>query len=123
MGDHLVKTAVLLATFNGSRHLPGLLDSLRVQSDADFIVIMQDDGSSDNTPDLLKEAAALDRRFIFGAEQNCHFGAAGNFLSLVRQTDADYCLLCDQDDIWKSEKIEGMLSEIGKKRPWSQSLQ
>ena len=98
-------TAVLLATYNGSAFLPALLDSLVSQSDPDFMVMMQDDGSADGTPDLLSGIAGRDRRFFFGAEQGMHLGAAGNFLSLIRQVKADYILLCDQDDIWESEKI------------------
>ena len=100
-----MKTVVLLAAFNGSAFLPALLDSLRSQSDPDFSVMMQDDGSTDETASLLKEAAARDGRFFFGAEQGRHLGAAGNFLSLIRQADADYCMLCDQDDIWEPEKV------------------
>ena len=105
MGCHLVKTAVLLTAFNGGAHLPGLLDSLCAQSDPDFFVIMQDDGSTDGTPELLKNIASPDNRFVFGSEQGKHLGAAGNFLSLIRQADADCCLLCDQDDVWEPEKI------------------
>ena len=99
-----MKTAILLTAYNGAGHLPGLLDSLRAQTDPDFCVIMQDDGSTDSTPGLLKDAAQ-DKRFCFGAEQGQHLGAAGNFLSLIRQTDADYVLLCDQDDVWEPEKL------------------
>ena len=105
MGCHLVTTAVLLTAFNGTGHLPELLDSLRSQTDPDFVVVMQDDGSTDKTPDLLSDTAAQDKRFIFGAEQGMHLGAAGNFLSLIRQTDADYTFLCDQDDVWEPEKV------------------
>lgn len=105
MGCHLVTTAVLLTTWNGSVHLPELLDSLQSQTDPDFTVLIQDDGSEDRTPDLLREYSGCDSRFTFGVEQGKHLGAAGNFLSLIRQTEADYCLLCDQDDIWEPEKI------------------
>lgn len=101
----MVKTAVLLTAYNGSAHLPALLASLQAQSFPDFTVVMQDDGSDDNTPALLKELAERDPRFTFGAEQGQHLGAAGNFLSLIRQSDADYVLLCDQDDIWEPDKI------------------
>ena len=104
MGYHLVKTAVLLAAYNGSTHLPELLASLRAQTDPDFTVLMQDDGSTDETPVLLRDAAANDSRFRFGTGQGSRLGAAGNFISLLRQTDADYCLLCDQDDVWEPEK-------------------
>jgi len=106
MGDQLVNTVVLLAACNGSSHLPELLASLREQSDPDFTVLMQDDGSTDDTPSILKEIAAQDPRFTFGSEQGRHLGAAGNFLSLVRQADADYVLFCDQDDIWEKDKIQ-----------------
>ncbi len=124
MGDHLVKTAVLLTAFNGSAHLPELLESLRSQTDRDFFVLMQDDGSSDDTQKILSEAAALDERFCFGTEQGMHLGAAGNFLSLIRQAEADCCFLCDQDDVWEPEKISvlkqallDLENEYGSKTP------
>jgi len=105
MGDHVVKTSVLLTAYNGSIHLPVLLESLAAQTDRDFTVLMQDDGSSDETPSLLNGIAERDNRFVFGCEQGQHLGAAGNFLSLLRQSDADYVLLCDQDDFWEPNKI------------------
>ena len=69
MGCHLVKTAVLLATYNGSAYLPGLLNSLAGQTDPDFTVLMQDDGSSDSTAELLSAVSGRDSRFVFAAEQ------------------------------------------------------
>ena len=105
MGCYLVKTVVLLTAYNGSKHLPALLDSLKNQTDPDFSVLLQDDGSEDETVSLLTDLCKNDPRFSFGSEQGQHLGAAGNFLSLVRQTDADYVLMCDQDDIWEPEKI------------------
>ena len=105
MGCYLVKTAVLLATYNGSKHLPALLDSLLAQTDPEFTVLLQDDGSEDDTVALLTGLCAKDPRFSFGTEQGQHLGPAGNFLSLIRQTDADYTLLCDQDDLWENDKI------------------
>ena len=100
-----MKTVVLLTAYNGSKHLPALLDSLLSQTDPDFSVLLQDDGSEDETVSLLTDLCRKDQRFSFGAEQGQHLGAAGNFLSLVRQTDADYVLMCDQDDLWEPEKI------------------
>lgn len=114
MGDHLVNTEVLLAACNGSRHLPALLASLAEQEDTDFRVVMQDDGSSDGTPGLLRDCSFQDPRFVFGKEQGKHLGAAGNFISLIRQSEADYVLLCDQDDIWEPGKIAALKAEIRK---------
>ena len=124
MGCHLVKTAVLLATCNGSRHLSALLDSLLAQTDPDFVVRVQDDGSEDGTVALLEELLARDARFSFGKEQGKHLGAAGNFLSLLRQSEEDYVLLCDQDDVWEPDKIaslkdalRGLEAEYGRDVP------
>ena len=97
MGDFLVKTEVLLAVYNGEKHLRALLDSLKAQTDPDFFVRFQDDGSTDSTISLLAAAAQEDPRFFSGTEPGRRFGPAGNFLSLIRQSDADCILLCDQD--------------------------
>ena len=105
MGNLLVKTAVLLAAYNGEKDLPLLLASLREQTSA-FTVLMQDDGSKDGTKAILEDAAKQDLRFVFAAHQGEHLGPAGNFLSLLRQTDADRVLLCDQDDLWDPDKID-----------------
>ena len=105
MGDHLVNTLILLAVYNGEKHLPSLLDSLKAQTDGDFCVLIQDDGSDDGTPAILEALYREDSRFIPAAESGRHFGAAGNFLSLIRQADADYVFLCDHDDVWMPEKV------------------
>ncbi len=100
-----MKSAVLLATWNGEPFLPELLKSLENQTDPDFRILYQDDGSGDETASLLSAAAARDSRYISGADSGKKLGAVGNFLSLLRQADADRIFFCDQDDIWESDKI------------------
>lgn len=113
MGDHLVKTLILLTAYNGTAHLPALLTSLQQQTDPDFSVMMQDDGSSDETLSILQRTVEGDPRFYFGQEQGNHYGAAGNFCSLIRQSgDADRILLCDQDDVWEPEKLSVLKKEL-----------
>ena len=105
MGDHVVKTQILLAAYNGEKHLPALADSLKAQTDPDFSVMVQDDGSADATPSILADLCRQDQRFFPGKESGKHFGPAGNFLSMIRQSDADLVFLCDQDDLWLPEKV------------------
>ena len=100
---------VLLAAYNGEAYLPALLESLRAQT-ADFRVLWQDDGSSDRTAALLTAISGEDPRFRPGAEQGLHLGAAGSFLSLMRQDDAPYTALCDQDDLWQPDKLRRCLA-------------
>ena len=107
-----MSTTVLLTTFNGERYLPLLLDSLRGQTEADFRVLIQDDGSEDGTVGLVREVCVADQRFSPGAEQGKKLGAAGNFISLIRQCGDGYVLLCDQDDIWEEDKIAKLTEAI-----------
>jgi len=103
----MVKTTVLLAVCSGERFLPAQLSSLASQTRKDFTVLYQDDGSADGTANLLNDFSSLS--MVSGKEPGCHFGAAGNFFSLLRQSDSDLYFLCDQDDIWEPDKIETLL--------------
>ena len=101
----MVSVQVLLAAYNGEAWLPEQLDSLLCQTERNFTVLYQDDGSSDGTAELLARRSGEDPRLRAGREQGCRLGARGNFLSLIRQTRADRVLLCDQDDVWEPRKI------------------
>lgn len=105
---------ILLAAYNGAAWLPAQLQSLRDQTDRDFTVLWQDDGSSDDTPAQLSRCSLQDDRFLPGAQQGCHLGAKGNFLSLIRQAKADAVLLCDQDDVWFPEKVARLKKALAK---------
>ena len=93
------RVQVLLACYNGGPYLSRQLATLRAQVDLCFSVLMQDDGSDDDTPALLRKAAQ-DGSYLLGAEGGQHLGAIGNFWSLLRQSDGELIALCDQDDEW-----------------------
>ena len=119
-----MKVSVLLASFNGERFLPAQLASLRSQTESDIGILWQDDGSVDGSRSILEDLSREDPRFRPGLEQGRHFGAPGNFFSMLRQTDSDYILFCDQDDIWEPFKISVLLracraaeKEMGPKAP------
>ena len=109
MGDLSVSVEILLATYNGEAFLPALLSSLSAQTESGFSVLIQDDGSTDRTPEILSLWAQKDPRFIPVGSQGQHLGAKGNFCSLLSQTRADRILLCDQDDIWERDKVKKLL--------------
>ena len=109
-----MKTDVLLAVYQGEKYLPFLMNSLYRQTRQDFRILWQDDGSTDGTASYLSGLSSYNSRIVPGSQQNRHLGAAGNFLSLLRQSDADEIFLCDQDDMWEPEKI-AVLSDALKK--------
>lgn len=105
---------VLLACYNGEKYLPQLLASLSAQAGAEFRVLMQDDGSRDGTVKLLQRQAEADGRFILAQDASparIH-GAIGNFWSLLGQARADYTALCDQDDVWHTDRLRAGLEAM-----------
>lgn len=104
--------SVLLAAYNGEKYLPEQLASIEAQQThlQEFRILWQDDGSTDATFELLRERTARSSLYQAGAQQGQHLGAAGNFLSLMAQDIAPYTLLCDQDDVWASSKLERCMS-------------
>ena len=95
---------VLLPTYNGALYLPEQIESLRKQTDADSCVLIQDDGSTDETLAFL-DSLKNDSLFAFGTEFGRHFGAKDNFLSMMRQVKSPYVALCDQDDVWEPDRL------------------
>ena len=95
---------IILATFNGERHLAEQLDSIARQSHRNWRILASDDGSSDGTRALL-EAFARDHdvTLIDGPRK----GAAANFLTALCHPALAKgpVALADQDDIWLRGKL------------------
>ena len=99
---------ILLATYQGETWLPELLGSIQTQSYSDWTLLVRDDGSSDATRQILREAAEKDRRIVIAQDDGRRRGAVENFSRLLQQAwddGAEYALLADQDDIWHADKV------------------
>ena len=104
------KVAILLSTYNGEKYLKNQLDSLMAQSYKDFEIIARDDGSADDTVEILKSYG------IKLLETNENLGAKSSFATLLNYTvehsDAEYFMFCDQDDVWSEYKVEKTLTKM-----------
>lgn len=103
--------AVLLATYNGERYLREQIDSIYAQTCKDWTIYAHDDGSTDGTVSILEEYESANDNFAVLRYPSQH-GASGNFLSLLREVDADYYFFADQDDVWLPEKMETCMQRM-----------
>jgi hypothetical protein len=104
---------VLLATWNGARYLPELLDSLAAQTSDEFTLLARDDGSSDDTVALLEAwGEAHPGRCEIIRDGIATGSPTGNFQRLLAASTANYVSFCDQDDVWKPHKIADTLACI-----------
>ena len=103
--------AILLSTYNGSTYLKQQLNSLFNQSlSGKLTVFVRDDGSTDDTLNILRTYnVAL-------MPDNDNLGSKESFATLLKyaitQSDADYFMFCDQDDVWFSNKVEKTLAKM-----------
>lgn len=107
-----VSLAVLLATYNGEKYLPELLDSVLAQLPPGGFILAHDDGSTDGTVDILNRYAAKFPALKILADGVKTGGAKANFSYLLGKADADYLMLCDQDDVWLPGKIETAMTKM-----------
>lgn len=108
--------SVVMCTYNGaSRHLAEQLDSILSQTILPMEIVVQDDGSTDNTLDVLH---AYEQRMPEGVALRIYsnpqqLGINANFFSAMRKAKGELIAVSDQDDIWLPTKIEDQQAAIG----------
>jgi len=105
---------ILMATFNGARFLDQQMQSLADQQWSRIDLIVSDDGSQDDTPAILKRWQANWSKGRFDIVAGPRQGFAENFRSLILRanTDAAYTACCDQDDVWRPDKISAAAAAL-----------
>ncbi len=101
---------ILMATYNGERYLRNQILSLQQQTYDEWILWIRDDGSTDNTLNIIYEFARNDHRIrVVENEEKINLGPGKGFLLLTKNVTAPYAIFCDQDDIWFERKLENLL--------------
>ncbi len=104
--------SVVMCTYNGAKYLREQLDSIVRQTYPVLELIIQDDGSTDGTKDILDEYGAKYPN-ISVYYNDPPKGINGNFISCIRRAKGDYIAISDQDDIWEADKIAVQMEQIG----------
>jgi glycosyltransferase involved in cell wall biosynthesis len=102
-----MRVAILMCTKNGAKFLAQQLKSIADQTHTNWTLFVSDDGSSDETVDIVARfAREFSQRVV--SRLGPGKGVCANFLSLATDPsiDADYFAFSDQDDIWHKNKLE-----------------
>lgn len=101
--------SVCIATYNGGNYIREQICSILQQLTEDDEIIISDDGSTDNTITIL-ESFHDQRIKIF--ENHRKHGFIWNFENALLKATGDVMFLCDQDDIWKPDKVRVILNAL-----------
>ncbi|HEM3680938.1 TPA: glycosyltransferase family 2 protein [Streptococcus suis] len=107
-----MKVNILMSTYNGQQFLAEQIRSIQDQSYTDWTLFIRDDGSSDNTKEILKNFERQDSRIhLIDSDKSDNLGVIKSFHKLVNHDRADYYFFSDQDDVWLPNKLELSLKE------------
>lgn len=99
---------VIIPVFNGERYITDTLDSILKQTYTNFELLVVNDGSTDNTLQIVERYAQIDSRIKIVNKTNGGVSSARNAaLSLVR---GKYYTFIDSDDIVTSDYLESLTS-------------
>ena len=106
---------ILISTYNGGRFLAEQLESIYSQRGLEknrVQIVCRDDGSSDNTKEILRKwKDKLSITLIEGK----NVGARDSFHILLNSApESDYYAFCDQDDVWYEDKLSRAIEAIKK---------
>lgn len=105
-GNKLV--SVIIPVYNAEKYIGELLESLQNQSYSKFEVICVDDGSSDESHQIIENFIKKDNRIKYVYQENKGVSAARNYG--IRISKGDYLCFLDADDFVSNDYLSCMLS-------------
>jgi glycosyltransferase involved in cell wall biosynthesis len=101
--------SIVIPTYNRASLIDRTLHTVRAQQFKEFEVLVVDDGSTDNTADVV-QPFLVDLRFHYLPKQNAERGAARNY-GLAR-AQAEYVIFLDSDDLFHPEHLATLHAAI-----------
>ena len=95
------KVSVIIPTYNYAHFISEAVESVLAQTFPIFEIIVVDDGSSDNTEEVVKQ---FGDKVKYIKQKNGGVGLARN--TGAKNSGGDYIAFLDADDVWLPEKIE-----------------
>ncbi len=96
------RVSIVIPTYNRAHLLRHTIDSVRAQNFRDFELLIMDDGSTDDTRELV--LSYNDPRLVYcGHEHTRHLSKLRN--DGIRRAQGAYVALLDSDDLWHADKL------------------
>ena len=101
----MVKVTVIIPAYNGDRYLTAAIDSILAQTYQDWEIIVVDDGSTDNTPQLAQQYGDIVQ---YLSQINQGVAASRNLGLTVAK--GEYIAFLDQDDVFLPHKLSSQVA-------------
>lgn len=103
-----MKVSVAMCTYNGEKYIEEQLNSILHQTKKIDEIIICDDGSKDKTLEICNEILKSSNVEYTLKLNKKNLGFAKNFYQSITLCSGDIIFFCDQDDVWKENKVDLM---------------
>lgn len=107
------KIIILMSTYNGEKYLREQIESILALNTENMKIdiLVRDDGSEDRTKAILQNYAEKNKQIKWYSGENK--GPAKSFIELLNKAKGyDFYAFCDQDDVWKKDKIKVAIDKM-----------
>lgn len=104
--EFLNQIEVVLPAYNGAKFLEAQVESIHGQSLRPQRLIVRDDGSMDNTIEVLSSLQERYGSWLMVMHIDAHLGILSSMNQLLLASNAPYIAMADQDDVWHVDKLE-----------------
>ena len=102
--------SVIIPVYNAAKFINQTLDSILEQTYPYWEAVLVNDGSTDNSLEIIKNYAAKDKRFKIIDKKNERVAAARN--DGLKKASGQYITFLDADDMWYPQFLEFMLQAL-----------
>ena len=102
--------SIIVPVYNAEKTIKKCIDSILAQTYEAFELILINDGSKDNSLNILKEYEALDERILVVTQENSGVSVTRN--KGINEAKGDYIVFVDSDDYIKENALEILVNEI-----------
>lgn len=105
------KISIIVPVYNVEKYISECINSILIQTYANFELIIVDDGSTDNSIDRIEREIKLDGRIKLVHKTNGGLSSARNFG--LQYVTGEYIVFVDSDDSLKKDFLDVMINSIG----------
>jgi teichuronic acid biosynthesis glycosyltransferase TuaG len=96
--------SIIMPAYNAAEYIAESIESVQAQTYPGWELLVVDDGSTDNTKDIVRNYANKDSRIKYIYQENGRQGKARN--NGIRNSNGAYLAFLDADDLWLPKKLE-----------------
>ncbi len=105
--------SIITPCYNGAKYVAQTIECVLAQTYENWEMIVIDDGSKDNSAEIVRSYAERDARISLLQQENAGSAAARN--NGIRNANGQYIALLDADDLWEPQFLEEQIAFMKEK--------